>query len=154
MPTSSRTLVPFYVQMNWTSVIVEDLETLMGPDINWTFTDSSIPPVISKIVLSNIPSRTTIRYTHPENGTTTWVSGGTSSKHELPGDSGVEIRNVLNTLTILFSVQSDENFGIANAVTTDPAFVEHMRDSVHPVVVLARADASIVVATTSPLWKT
>jgi hypothetical protein len=74
MPSSSRTLVPFYVKMNGTSVIVEDLETIMGPDINWTFTDSSIPPVISKIVLSNIPSGTTTRYTHPEDGPTTWVS--------------------------------------------------------------------------------
>jgi hypothetical protein len=43
------------------------------------------------------------------------------SKHELPGDCEVEIRNVLDTVTILSSVQSDENFGIANAISTDTA---------------------------------
>jgi hypothetical protein len=57
--------------------------SLMGPDINWTFTESSIPPVISKIVVSNIPSGTTIRYTHQENSTTTWCLKGYRYKNIL-----------------------------------------------------------------------
>jgi hypothetical protein len=128
MPSSSPTLVRFYVEMNGTSVIVEDLETLVGPDVQWTLTDSSIPPVISKMVLSNIPSGTTIKYTHPVDGPTTWVCGGLAAKHELPGDSEVEIRSVVDTLTILSAAQSDENFNISIAVTTDPAVVENTKE--------------------------
>jgi hypothetical protein len=62
--------------MNGTSVIVEDIEMDFGIDIQWTFTDSPIPPVISKIVLKNCPVGTTIKYADPVDGAKTWVSGG------------------------------------------------------------------------------
>jgi hypothetical protein len=132
--------------MNGTSVIIEDIEMPIGNDIQWTFTESPIPTVISKIVLKNIPAGTTIKYTHPVEGLKEWVSVGVASELELPGPAEVDFRNVLDTLTILAAQQSDENFEIVIQVTTDPSIANNVKEFVHPVVVQARADAPVVVA--------
>jgi hypothetical protein len=132
--------------MNGTSVIIEDIEMPIGNDIQWTFTESPIPTVISKIVLKNIPAGTTIKYTHPMEGPKEWVSVGVASELELPGQTEGEFRSVLDTLTILAAPQSDENFEIVIQVTTDPSIANNMKEFVHPVVVQARADAPVVVA--------
>jgi hypothetical protein len=41
--------------------------------------------------------------------------------------------------------QSDDNFEAIIEVTTDPAIAINMKEFVHPVMVLARADAAVVV---------
>jgi hypothetical protein len=69
--------------------------------MKWTFTDS----MISMMVLSNIPSGTTIKYTSPVSGPVTWVSSGVSDMHPLPGDDGDGFRTVVDTLTILSAAQ-------------------------------------------------
>ena len=68
MASFNSTLVPFYLEMNGTSLIIEDIEMLIGNDIRWTFTKSPIPTGITKIALKNIPAGTTIKYTHPVEG--------------------------------------------------------------------------------------
>ena len=73
------TPVPFYLEMNGTSVIIEDIEMPIGIDIQWTFTESPIPTVISKIVLKNIHAGSTSKYTHPVEGPKEWVSVGVAS---------------------------------------------------------------------------
>jgi hypothetical protein len=80
MLSSSPSLVPFYLEMNGTTVIVEDIEMPIGNDIQWTFTESPIPTVTSKIMLKNIPAGTTIKYTHPVEGPKEWVSVGVASE--------------------------------------------------------------------------
>ena len=49
-------------------------------------------------------------------------------------------------MTILAAPQSDENFEIVIQVTTDPSVANNVEEFVHPVVVQARADAPVVVA--------
>ena len=49
-------------------------------------------------------------------------------------------------MTILAAPQSDENFEIVIQVTTDPSIANNVKEFVHPVVVQARADAPVVVA--------
>jgi hypothetical protein len=114
--------------MNGTSVIVEDIEMEFGIDIQWTFTDSPIPPVISKILLKNFPAGTTIKYTDPVDGAKTWVSGGVDFELQLPGNSTGEFRSVLNTLTIVSAPQSDDNFDVIIRVTTDPSIANRVKE--------------------------
>jgi hypothetical protein len=47
--------------------------------------------------------------------------------------------------------QSDDNFEAIIEVTTDPAIAINMKEFVHPVIVLARADAPAVVTTSLPM---
>jgi hypothetical protein len=133
-------------EMIGTYVIIEDMETFIGTAIRWTFTVSSIPPVISKIMLSNI-----LWYYHQihiSGGKShyMWGPGGQSSELELPCGKEVAMRNVLDTMPTLFAAQCDENFDIAIVVTTDPSIADNREMFLHPVVVQARADAPAFVA--------
>ncbi|KAL3924909.1 MAG: hypothetical protein SGILL_000758, partial [Bacillariaceae sp.] len=150
LPSSNPSEYLFYVTMAFDNTdMIEDITYPIGKEIDWTFSETATNPQVSSIVLKNIPAGTLLEYTLPDgySGDTSpgpWTSEGVDDVLSITGTTE-EIRDILDTLTILTPTQSDSDFTIVLGVTTDPDIENNYEEFDFDVMVQARADVPDIV---------